>query len=298
MALRSCNDVRGGNYCGVHKSEIDGDCHELDYQAGNKIIIQTPGDRSSRCYCVCSCLAVDTPVAISDGTINVQDIKAGKTTVLAAGLGLEWAPHVVGQWSVAAPGKSIDVIYMKYIVGETEEKEIIVTRDQLFLTLHGKLTPADKLAPRDQLTDRDGQPVQIKDIGWGSYDGNFYELATTMDPPDSNFSNHLIITNEVVTADFAVQMFQDAPRSHAFDLVGETRDRPSVGSPEWLEAHGFDDQTTAKTAADLNKNSRFTHADEHAVVVPDHASDFPLSHRELIGSLGPPTRIRRLPDDG
>lgn len=283
MALQSCNDVRGNNYCGVKKSQIDGDCHDLDYQAGNKIVLQA-SDKGSRCYCVCSCLAFDTPVGTPKGTIKVQDIKVDETEVLAAGLDLNWQPTVVGQWSVASPGKTVHVIYVRYQT-QDGEKEIIVTRDQLFLTVHGKLVPADKLAPRDELTDRDGQAVQILSIGWGTYDGEFYELATEMAPPDKEFTNHLILTNEVVTADFAVQMFQDAPGSHAFAHVEEVRTRHCVGAPEWIEEHGGADKAAKAPGAD---NPRFTHADENAVKVPEHASDFlPVGQANILRKSAP-----------
>lgn len=267
MALEQCPN----NYCGNNKKQIDGDCHDLDYQAGNKIIIQAPP--MPRCWCICSCLAKDTPISTPDGTILVQDIIAGKTTVLAAGRDLSWNPTTVQQWSAASPGKWIHVIYVHYKTQEGEQK-IVVTRDHLFLLKDGRLKPADRLAPRDQLVDRDNQAVPILDLGWGQYAGDFYEFATKMEHPNKNLDNHLIISAGVVTPDFAVQVYQNDPTSHIGQAVLEAKKLSSVGSPEWHEEHAETLEKMFAARAKRTATPQFKQADPDEVQVPEYASNF------------------------
>lgn len=258
------------NFCGKNKSQIDGDCHELDYQAGNKIIMN---DQHPRCWCICSCLAENTEISTAAGGVKVQDIKENQTTVLAAGLDLTWMPKVVTQFSVATPGKWIDVIYLHYQLGGTRH-EVVVTRDQLFLLKTGKIKPADKLGLRDELVDRDNQPVPILDLAWGSYNGSFYELSTTMEKPPRDLAGHLILSNGVVTPDFAVQVYQNDLSTSFAPLLADAVHEPSVGSPEWMEAHGGDYENVLAARRQRVVDPRFKEASAHAVQVPAYAADF------------------------
>jgi hypothetical protein len=293
MALQYC-----GQYCSDNKNEIDGDCHDLDYQAGNDIVLQPDGTKASRCYCVCSCLAVDTPIATPDGTIKVQDVKPRQTTVLAAGKDLTWAPTLVTQASFATPGVTEHTIYLKYqLAGENETRELVVTRDHPFILHDGTLIVADWLQVADQLTDRDGQPAQVVEVGWGSYDGNFYEFATVMEPPPADLAGHLVLTNGVVSGDFAVQVFCHIEKSAGRTSVAE---RPSVGSEEWVQAHNDESHPEAelRTAAVAGQSPElaeeravgagtFSPAALRQVEVPDHAAAFlPAAQARRLQKVG------------
>jgi hypothetical protein len=278
MALEYC-----GDYCGTNKNQIDGDCHELDYQAGNSIVLQLAG-RASRCYCKCSCLAVDTPIATPTGDVKVQDVVPQQTVVLAAGKDLNFRPVMVTQASQATPGVTEHTIYVKYLVAGAE-RELVVTRDHPFLLHDGTLVVADWLQMSDQLTDRDGQPAQVIEVGWGSYSGNFFEFATVMEPPSENLDGHLVLTNDVVSGDFAVQVFCEIQRSEG---SGDTvPGRPSVGSEEWVQAHADASHphadlraAAAQVDAPVVAEERvlgpgtFSPANLRKVQVPAHASSF------------------------
>jgi len=283
MSLQQC----GNNYCSDNKSMIDGDCHDLDYQAGNKIVLIPPGT-STQCWCVCSCLAVDTPVSTPTGTVKVQDIVADSTVVLAAGLDLTWSEQLVHQASFATPGLTEHTLYIRYqLAGEQGSRELVVTRDHPFLLYPDKtLVVAETLQLSDQLVDRDGQPAQVVDIRWGSYSGSFYEFATSLTPPDGDYTNHLVLTNGVVSGDFAIQVFSNLPGSSA------SASRPEVGSDEWiarnpthkqpsLQGVGVAPAAVASAARRTANGHTFTPA--HVVVAPAHASDFlpPSQAREL-----------------
>ncbi|MEP6620926.1 MAG: hypothetical protein ABJE47_16495 [bacterium] len=300
MSLQQC----GNNYCPNNKSMIDGDCHDLDYQAGNKIVLIPPGT-TTQCWCVCSCLAVNTPISTPDGTVKVQDIVSDQTVVLAAGLDLTWTDQVVHQASFATPGLTEHTIYIRFqIQGESAARELVVTRDHpLVLYPDKKLIVADYLQLTDMLIDRDGQSVQVLDVSWGSYAGSFYEFATSLTPPDANYTNHLVLTNGIVSGDFAIQVYSDIPAGPSgvaavaatggkgADVAGATSGaRHEVGSEEWITANTSQPKATAVSAlrasapvagglaATANRSATLIHGNLFSpaalIVAPDHASDF------------------------
>ncbi|AUZ46332.1 hypothetical protein [Pseudomonas orientalis] len=289
MSLQQC----ANNYCGNNKNMIDGDCHDLDYQAGNKIVLIPPGT-STQCWCVCSCLAVDTPVATPTGTVKVQDIVADTTIVLAAGIDLSWSEQVVGQASFATPGLTEHTLYIQYLLaGEQAPREIVVTRDHPFLIYPDKhLIVAECLQLTDQLYDQGGQPAQVVDIQWGSYSGSFYEFATSMTPPDNDYTNHLVLTNGVVSGDFAIQVFSDLPGPTTVNT------RHEVGSDEWQANNPARTQATvlsvgkpaaqALNAITLRTATGHVFTPAQIVVAPDHAADFlPPSQASALKKFAP-----------
>jgi hypothetical protein len=274
MALQFCGD----NYCGTNKSTIDGDCHDLDYQPGNKIVLQGPGIPFGRCYCVCSCLAKDTPVSISKSghVIKVQDIKKDHTTVIAAGTNLNFKDRKVETFSKGAKGTTHNTIYLEYqIEGEDESRKIIITRDHfLYLNDLQKFVPADWLTIDDKLTDQDGNVVHIRDIHWGSYDGDFYEFATDMERPEDGLDGHLVVTNGIVTGDFCLQVWlnQDGELRNKYVVK---REMGEVGSQEWLDHYHSvkGDNADAPKTIELN-GIEFITSKGHEVIIPEQANQF------------------------
>lgn len=271
MTLELCPN----NYCGNNKNLIDGDCHDLDYQAGNKIVIQKDG--MPRCYCVCSCLAVDTPIGAPGGPIKVQDIVADQTKIYAAGRDMKFTEYLVTQASKSAPGVTEHTIYLHYALSDKTEQELVVSRDHVFILSTGELIRADMLQLTDQLVDAQANPVQLLEILWGSYDGIFYEFATKMEPPDANLTGHLVLTNGVVSGDFAVQAFVNmtvpahSPSAARTTALNVAPPRPVVGSAEWRVLHA--PATTPAEPKQVN-SGEFIHAPAKKIEVPAHASSF------------------------
>ncbi len=268
MAIPYCNEVKAG-YCDTRKPKIDATCHDLGKEAG-KWIMYDVDDRT--CYCICSCLAEGTPVTTGDGgEIPVQQVEAGRTQVLAAGLDLKFHPVTVGQVSGAPPAKTKNTIYLKYTL-DGRKRDMIVTMDQPFLLKAGYLVAAGKLSLQDQLVDRNGNAVTIDDLRWGDWEGAFWELATSMDPPDRNYTDHLILSGGLVTGDFAIQVYVDLPLSEAAGGRLASRGRPTVGSREWRAANARP-RREAEEGAEV-AGGRFTPASAQRVRVPAHASSF------------------------
>lgn len=274
MSLQPC----GSGYCGPHKSTIDGDCHDLDYQPGNKIVLQGDGIPHGRCWCLCSCLATNTPVAIdlNGGTIKVQDMVEDKTKVIAAGLDLEFGRHTVETFSRANPGTTHHIIYLKYcIAGEQEDREIILTRDHMmYLKNEKKFVPVDWISPKDDVVDRHGNVITIKEILWGSYDGDFFEFATDMDHPNDNLDGHLVVTNGLVTGDFGIQTWITADVEVRKKYLVSEEGRPVVGTQAWAEkyypGHNFND---GPKEIDVNGET-FIPQHGYTVDIPDDADQF------------------------
>ena len=259
----------GDPFCKGEKPYVDARCHDLEKEAGKKILWQRSG---GTCYCICSCLGTGTKVTLENGsTMPVQELVQGQTKVIAAGLNLHFTGHVVGQTSFAPPAQTENTIYLQYTI-DGQRVSLVVTQSHPFL-LHKdrRIVGAGRLAPDDRLVDRHGNPVQIEAIAWGRYTGSFWEFATNMNPPDPNLTGHLVVTGGVVTGDFAVETFLNYPTGEATPLGDLLRTSgPIVGSPEWVAAHG---EAKVHAAIDVN-GFAFTPAAANRVAVPANASDF------------------------
>ena len=93
------------------------------------------------------------------------------------------------------------------------EVERVVTMDHPFLLRDKTLVGAGVLQLDDELLDQHGNPVSITGLRWGRYVGRFWEFATSIAEPDPQLDGHLVITEGVVTGDYAVTVFVNYPVS-------------------------------------------------------------------------------------
>lgn len=269
MAVAYC----GNDFCGPQKGSIDVTCHDLNKEAGKWIMYQRP---SGTCYCICSCLGEGTEITLGDGnTRAVQYIRVNQDKILAAGLDLKFHDVLVTQQSFAPRAKTANTIFLSYHV-EGRQLASVVTQSHPFLLYDSrKIVGAALLSPSDRLVDRNGKPVTIESIRWGTYEGSFWEIATSLTQPDANLSDHLIVAGGVVIGDFAVETFINYPTSDAVPFGDAIRlDGPVVGSREWIAAYGVPTVSADEVASiDVNGN-RFIPASAQRIHVPAHASDF------------------------
>lgn len=227
----------GNDFCGGQKSSIDSTCHDLGKSAGKEIMYQRPG---GTCYCICSCVGDGTAVTLADGgTIPIQNIEQGKTRIRAAGVDLKFKDYVVNQVSFAPAAKTLNTIHVKYTLKDGKSGQLVCTQSHPFV-LYGsrKVCGAASLTLDDKLMDNEGNPVAIDRLDWGEYEGKFWEIATTMTAPDQSLDGHLILTNGIVSGDFAVETFVNYPIGDAAAPFEIRREGAIVGSPAWLERHG------------------------------------------------------------
>src|SRR5690606_11080267 len=155
------------------------------------------------------CLGEGTNVTKGDGReIKVEDMQQGVTKVLAAGKDLHFTSQVAQSVVHTSTGETKNTIHLQYeMKGKLVDR--VVTMDHPFYLANKKLVGAGALQMDDKLMDKDGNPVTIKKITWGSYIGKFWEFAVSMEKPDSNYQNHLVLTEGVVTGDYAISVYEN-----------------------------------------------------------------------------------------
>jgi hypothetical protein len=293
MALPYCNTIIA-NYCDSQKPDIDAACHEESKEAGKHIMFQPIPGKKSTCWCVCSCLGSGTAITLGDGSTKpVSELKPGTTQVLAAGRGLVFTPMTVNQVSAAAPGETENTILLRYRVGGASHDLVLTMDHPLFVqNRRGErlIVAAGNLQADDQLLDRAGALVSIDTIHWGSYP-QFWELATHMDPPNADLDGHLVLTEGIVTGDFAVAAFVDYPLGLGRTTAQTDPDRPDVGSPQWRRRYDY-----VETDAPIMVHGQaFLPAETKRVAVPAYASAF-LPSRQAAELEAPEVPKRPLGD--
>jgi hypothetical protein len=144
--------------------------------------------------------AEHTTIAIPGGSSQIESLREGDT-ILAAGVDLQWQARTLR--FVAGSGSGINTVM--FLEFGDRGGDIIVTVGQLFLMPDRSLKEARDLRLTDSLLGSDGQPVALKVISMGSYQGSIWDIATSMDKPHPDFAGHLLDANGVVAGDFDLQ---------------------------------------------------------------------------------------------
>lgn len=229
MTLRNCE----ATHCGGADAELNAICIQEGWAIGHPVITR---DNKGPCQCHCSCLALGTPVAATLG-INrpIESFRVGDS-VVAAGADLQWNIVPVRFSSGTSTGVQPGVIFVEYKGGE-----LIVTHDHLFLLPDGKLKRAERLSPSDKLVGADGNAVNIERVSVGTYVGGFHHIATSTEDPKNDVTNHLLITNGIVSADYTLQLFyRDVDPNDARNILSENNTTdPIVGTEEYYAKAPF-----------------------------------------------------------
>ena len=189
-------------------------------------VVYTVGPDGKTCYCKCSCLAHNTPVAVSANSWKrIQDFQVGDT-VFTVNSGKEWKESKVA-FSDGTKGDGNPVPYTIYVRTETNI-ELIVTSDHPFLLENGELQRASRLTLQDKLVDEKFQPVGIQQLGYGVYTGGIHNISTSKGGPGEPLNEHLINTAGVISGDYYAQLFLVKQ-----GLLSE----PLIGSAEYLKAY-------------------------------------------------------------
>jgi len=287
MPIPWCNDI-SKNFCYIKKPKIDSACHELSIESGKKIMWEV---NDQTCYCICSCLGEGTGIMLSSGqNIPIQNLTT-QQQVLAAGLDLNFHAYPVEMVTHAASGTTQNTIFLTYTLGGSQKK-IVVTMDQpMLVRRNGKLMmiEAKTLQLADRLVDRMSNDVAIDKIDLGTYVGAFWEMATSMTPPDKNFTGHLVVTEGIVTGDFAVTTFVDFPAGVGAQLTDQDKTVPIMGTKAWRAAN----LGHVSLASDMPVNNGiFKSAALHDVPIPAHASAFlPTWQSALLELVAPKVGI-------
>ena len=163
---------------------------------------------SQECYCCCATLVSAVAVASDASTSRpIAEYRVGDPVYVADDASLRtWSQRTVmfsaGIGDVGGADTMVKVIY-----GTPELNErLVVNRAQLFLTPDRQLQPAVTLVPgRDALVSRTGEPrpvLALEDVESGR---GLHHIATTTTPATS-VDGHLILANNVVCVDWALQV--------------------------------------------------------------------------------------------
>lgn len=220
-----------GSHCSAISERVNRICVS-DGFSGNVVYVDYGG---MDCYCNCSCVAVDTLVAVpGEQWRRMGDIRVGDT-VLALNDTDSWEERTVEFSSGTGEGDGNPVPYAIF-VGLANGTNLIVTADHPFLLSTRKLQVACRLSPSDQLLDMDLNPVEILSIGYGEYVGGIHNISTSIGLPGESLAGHLVNTAGVISGDYYAQLY----------LVEEEALRqPLIGMPEYFDIH----KTTAEALA-------------------------------------------------
>lgn len=231
--VRTCE----GAHCSAVDKEINEVCKSEGWPIGHPVITR---DSKGVCQCHCSCMALNTPVLISEGENKaIQDFKKGDS-IYAAGLDLIWSKkEVVFSQGTTGNSKQPLTIYIDY----GEDQHIIVTPDHLFLMPTKKLKRADNLTPEDYLINQNGEKIKINNVTIGDFYGGFHHIATDTKKPTGNLDGHLIVANGIVCADYALQIYY---RSNEMKEYLHVDDMLTVGTKEYKSKYGVLEESNIK----------------------------------------------------
>jgi hypothetical protein len=133
----------------------------------------------------------------------VQEFRIGDA-VWVAGPDLRWhAATVVHSAGIALGGTESFMIAIRYGPPD-DERTLLVSEDQLFLTPDRTLIPAAKLTPGDALVQPDGCPILVHTVQPAAAATRLHQIAAR--GGGDTLDGHLLNINGVVTADYAVQL--------------------------------------------------------------------------------------------
>ena len=164
------------------------------------------------CYCCCSCYALNTPIEASPGEfVLIQNINAGDT-VLTADINLNWKEGIVKSRSGDINKSMVPGLYLvRYLMpGETENRELLVTADHLFLMYTSKtLKKVQHLIPGNKLMTSDGNAASVTFVAHGEYDTSIQSINMKAKFNGKDLTGHLLNANGIVSTDYAVQAYYE-----------------------------------------------------------------------------------------
>ncbi len=252
------------------------------------------------CYCCCSCFAWGTKIAVSGDEVKlIQNFQVGdpvRTASVEPESGkLVWGENHVSFSSGTSPGGNGSTMLSIYF---GNGNSIIVTPDHVFMLSSGKLKKADTLVPGvDELLSAEGNAVALNEIKVGRFYDGVHHISSDADKSglgEGVIDGHLINSNGIVSADFALQIsFGDQKLLRHF--VKDCDKLPVVGSAEYKAAHAdsldCEDYLVKKKGADVSVNTvrSFTPFGANRLYVPPTAQVF-VTREQAIDIIAGPKR--------
>ena len=145
-----------GHHCSKIVKEVNDVCKDDGFR-GNVVYVQYDG---KYCGCKCSCVAVDTLVAVPDDNWKrMADFRVGDS-ILALDASNSWVQKEVKFSDGTGTGNGNAVPYAIFVALD-DDTRLIVTADHPFLLGDGSLQVACRLSPDDKLMNENLQPVEL-----------------------------------------------------------------------------------------------------------------------------------------
>lgn len=194
------------------------------------------------CYCCCSCFSLDTPIEVNKNVYTlIQDIHGGDE-IVACGLDLVWRPTKVKYRTGDLERSNIPgFYYVEYLVpGEQTNRSLLVTVDHLFLMRNPRyLKKVQFLTPGEELMTPDGNGAAVQHVSHGSYYTSVQSIEMNGKLNPRTLDGHLINSNGVVTADYAVQVYYEmGDAKYALHASPDEDHALTVGSDEYEARYG------------------------------------------------------------
>lgn len=147
--------------------------------------------------------AYDTPVSTTKGPQPVQKLQVGAKFITAEIIDGEVVQsEKIVQYS-SGVGPYLNITMLNLVL--SNQKELLVTPDHVFVLANGKLILAEQLTSGSDLMGVDGNPVKIMSVSLGLYKKGQHALAASTNFPEE--TRHFIISHGVISGDFMVQIF-------------------------------------------------------------------------------------------
>jgi hypothetical protein len=240
-------DTLEANYCLDIQQEINIYC-EHNGLGGDTPVIQK-FSKTQKCYCCCSCFAWGTPIAVAPGQFKlIEDFREGDEVLTTGPKVGKWVPRKVTMATGLARGFTVSfMFYCAFILDDSHQpRYIITTADHLFLLPDGTLKAIQDLRPRDKVRTADGGTATVVFATPGSYSNGVRHIAIGDWSKGQPLDGHLINSNDLVTADLAVQAAYYGGLLPAKLLAADSErgaERASIGSRRYFEKYASVEMT-------------------------------------------------------
>ncbi|MBL6448468.1 hypothetical protein JMN32_19300 [Fulvivirga sp. 29W222] len=237
-----CSDF----HCSKQQGNVNQICKDEGWPEGHKVLVCTDG---VCCNCHCSCLEFGTHIAYASDKDKAVELFAVGEPVLATGPDVASWKELVVEFSGGTAGSSNSpfMVAVTYDDGG-ENKELVVTEDNLFLMPNGKMKRADELVPgKDKLVKASGisDTAEVTEIRRVSVSTGVHHISTGTEKP-TTLDGHLLNVQGIVVGDYVVQLFQDELGQFMDDgKIGAFK----VGTREYDKEHALTTHTVKKTMA-------------------------------------------------
>lgn len=224
-------DMCSEQHCGGVSDAINKTCKANNWPVNHLVLVCDP-NTGTCCNCTCSCLAYNTPVAVSaDNTMAIQAFQLNDP-VLARDNG-EWVEKQVKFSDGTGPDSlQPEMCYLTY-EDSGELSVIVCTLDHTFLTQDNKLIRARQLTKGDRIQAANGSMSKIIEYNIKSYTGGVWNIATSNDMPTS-LDGHLLNTQGLISGDYAVQLYYNELTKQGLSVSHS--ERPEFNSRQYQQS--------------------------------------------------------------